>query len=224
MHGAGHLLVEQGRAGGAVDAGVGADPELAEEARAGVGGQRGLEVVLAARGAGRRHLAVLERELDVRDEHAARARGDREADRPVGRVLERAGEDLAARHVAPAVGVDPGAAVDARAAGRFPRPRCGSRAPRQPLDERLPGVATARARPRPGRGGRGTARARRTPRSRRRSCRPAGRAPASARACRTSACPAAPPGRLAGARRRGRSVAGSMPASARVLAGASIRR
>ena len=34
---------------------------------------------------------------------------------PFGRVLERAGEDLAAGHVAPAVGVDPGAAVDAQA-------------------------------------------------------------------------------------------------------------
>ena len=35
VHGAGDLLVEQRRAGGAVDAGVGPDPELAEEARAG---------------------------------------------------------------------------------------------------------------------------------------------------------------------------------------------
>ena len=42
VDGAGDLLVEQDRAGGAVDPGVGADAELAEEARAGVGVQRGV--------------------------------------------------------------------------------------------------------------------------------------------------------------------------------------
>ena len=51
------LLVEQGRAGGAVDPGVGADPELAEEARAGIGRERGLEIVVAPLGAGLDDLA-----------------------------------------------------------------------------------------------------------------------------------------------------------------------
>ena len=52
---------------GAVDPGVGADPELAEEARAGVGGERRLEVLLAALGASADHLAVRERQLDALD-------------------------------------------------------------------------------------------------------------------------------------------------------------
>src|SRR5205807_9398453 len=40
------LLVEQDRAGGAIDPGVGPDPELAEKPRAGVGEQRRLQVLI----------------------------------------------------------------------------------------------------------------------------------------------------------------------------------
>ena len=54
------------------------------------------------------------RSVDPLDRHAARARRDRVADRALRRVLQRAGEDLARGHVALAVGVDPGAAVDAQ--------------------------------------------------------------------------------------------------------------
>src|ERR1700684_1311256 len=52
-----HLLVEQDVAGGAIDARVGPDPELAEVAGAAVGGERLLEIVAAALGAGLDDLA-----------------------------------------------------------------------------------------------------------------------------------------------------------------------
>ena len=61
----------------------------------------------------------------------------------VGRVLERAGEHLAAGHVAPSVGVDPGAAVDAQAqvgpVGLDPDLACRARAGRPAR----PGVAVS---------------------------------------------------------------------------------
>ncbi len=72
MDGAADLLVEQDQPGGAIDPRVGADPKLAEEARAGVGGQHLLEVALAPLGAGLDDLAVPEGELDAGDLDAAR--------------------------------------------------------------------------------------------------------------------------------------------------------
>ena len=114
---------------------------------------------------------------------------------PVRRVLERAGEDLAARHVAPAVGVDPRAAVDAQAQVGARRPRCGSRVA---LESRSTSRCW-RALSSP-QAGSGSSRSRNSAPvdelrvARARSSRPAGRAPASARASRTSAAPAAPRG------------------------------
>ncbi len=98
-----------------------------------------------------------------------------------------------------------------------------SRDPVSRVDDALLARRTARARRRPGRAGRGTARASRTRRSRRRSSAPAARAPASATACRTSAAAAAPAAPAPAPARPGRRAPGSIPASACVLAGASIR-
>ena len=67
---------------GPVDARVGADPELAEEAGAVVGLERGLEVVARrARRVALDDLAVRERQLDAGDLDAARAEGHGEPDR-----------------------------------------------------------------------------------------------------------------------------------------------
>ena len=182
VDGAADLLVEQDRADRAVDPEVGADPELAEDAGAVVGVERRLQVGVAALGARGHHAALAELERHVLDHHAARRRRDREADPALGRVLVRAGEDLAGRHVALAVGVDPRAALDVRASGPCPAPRSGSRAPARAARSASPGSRAARPRPRPGRRGPGTARARRTPRSPPCPSPPAGRRPRSATA------------------------------------------
>ena len=58
--------------------------------RAGVGGERLAQVVLALVGARRDDPAGAELELDPLDRHAARARRDREADVALGGVLDRA--------------------------------------------------------------------------------------------------------------------------------------
>ena len=112
VDGAADLLVEEDRPDRPVDAEVRADAELAEPARALVGGERRPQVVLALARAGLHHAALAELELDPLDRHAARARGQREAGAALGGRLDRPGEDLAARHVALAVGVDPGAPGD----------------------------------------------------------------------------------------------------------------
>src|SRR5439155_15773641 len=113
VDGAADLLVEQDRPDGAVDPEVGADAELAQPARPRVGRQGLAQVVLAALGARLDDLAVAEDELHPRDVDAGGRGGDVEADAPVRAVLVRAGEDLAAGHVALPVGVDPRAALDA---------------------------------------------------------------------------------------------------------------
>ena len=113
---------------------------------------------------------------------------DVEAHDPVRARLVRAGEDLAAGHVALAVAVDPRAALDVqRQVGAVGLDADLARA-FQALDERRLERAQLAPRARPGRAGRGTARARRTPRSRRATCRPPARAPRSARPSSTSAC------------------------------------
>ena len=228
VDGAGHLLVEQDRAGRAVDA------RRWCRSRARRGSARRRRSRARRRGSPRRArrwplttFAVLERRARrPRPRTPSRARGDREADRAVGRVLERAGEHLAARHVAPAVGVDPGAAVDAQAQVGAVRldPDLARRA--QPLDQlrlavgqlapggdRVRTVEEQRAR-------------RRTPRSRRRSSRASW---ASAGVGHSVPHQRLPQPRLAGsARARGRharSRAGSIPGQRRACsAGASIRR
>src|SRR5207253_2663539 len=106
------LLVEQDHPRRPGDARVRADPELAEEPGAGVGLERLEQVGLAALGTGVDDLARLEAQLDAGDVDPRRAGRDGEAHGARGRVLVRAGEDLARREVAPAVGVDPGAALD----------------------------------------------------------------------------------------------------------------
>src|SRR3954454_288345 len=113
VDGAADLLVVEDRAGRARDAEGGADPDLAQEARAVVGGQRALQVLVADRRAARDDLAVAQLELHAVDVDPGRRRADGEAHAAVGALLVRAGEDLAAGHVAPAVGVDPRAAGDA---------------------------------------------------------------------------------------------------------------
>ena len=101
--------------------------------------------------------AVAELELDARDLDAARAGGHVEPDRALGRGLERPGEDLAGGHVAPAVGVDPGAAGDRqREVGALGLDPDLARA-REALDQAAPARRAARPRRRPGRRGRGTA-------------------------------------------------------------------
>ena len=107
------LLVEEDRAGRARDAEVRADADLAQEARAVVDGQRALQVVVADLGAGRHHLAVAQLELHAVDVDARGRRAHGEAHAAVRAALVRAGEDLAAGHVALAVGVDPRAPRDA---------------------------------------------------------------------------------------------------------------
>src|SRR3954452_18912766 len=113
VDGAADLLVEEDRAGRAVDAEVRPDPELAEVARAAVGLERTLEVLVARLGPRRDDLPVAELELDAVDVDARGRRAHGEADPPARARLVRAGEDLAARHVALAVRVDPRAAGDA---------------------------------------------------------------------------------------------------------------
>ena len=158
VDGAADLLVEQDRADRAVDPEVRPDPDLPEPRRAVVGGQRRLQVLLAAAGARGDDAALAELELDVGDLDAARARRHREAHAALGRRLDRAGEDLARGHVALAVGVDPGAALARqREVGPLGLDPDLAR-PRQPLDQpRLERRAAPPTR-RPDRRGRGTAR------------------------------------------------------------------
>src|ERR671920_1339357 len=101
------LLVEERRADRAVDAEVRADADLAEAAGALVGRQRALQIVLAALGGRRDDEPVAELQLDAGDVDPRRRGGDVEADAPVRARLVRPGEDLAAGHVALAVGVHP---------------------------------------------------------------------------------------------------------------------
>src|SRR5437763_13906199 len=114
MHSAGHLLVEQDRAGWPVDPKVGADTELAEVARSRIGGESRLQVAVAALGPGTHHLAVAELDLDVGHLDSAGTGWNVKADRAVGRALLRPGEDLSAWHVASAICVDTRPAVHAQ--------------------------------------------------------------------------------------------------------------
>ena len=195
VDGAADLLVEQDRPGRPVDAGVRADPDLAQQAGARVGVQRRQQVLLRRarrarppRGPSRNSSSIpatsTPRGLD----------GIVKRIRPSAESSTRAGEDLARRHVALAVGVDPGAAGDAE-------PQVGALGldaqlarPAQPLDQARPGARAARPRRPPGRRGPGTSRGGRSRRTRPCPCRPAGRRRESARASRTSAAASRPRG------------------------------
>src|SRR5918997_6100504 len=148
VHGAADLLVEQDRPDRAVDAAVRADADLAEAAGAGVRVERGQQVVVTALGARADHHPAAELELDAGHLHAARARGDREADPALGGVLVRPGEDLARRHVPAAVGVDPRAAADAHPQVRALRLDAQLVGLLEPLDQ--PGLQRAQLGPRRG--------------------------------------------------------------------------
>jgi hypothetical protein len=111
---AGHLLVEEDVAEVARDALVAAEPELAEAARARVGVERGVQVVLALVRRRLDHLAAAQDEPHAGD----LPRRQVEQDLALRGVLDRAEEDLAARDVHVAV-------VDrARAAGEAQREVC----------------------------------------------------------------------------------------------------
>jgi hypothetical protein len=103
VHCPGHLLVEQDRPGGPVDADVGAYPQLSEIPGAGVSLDRRLQVVVAALCLGPDDATALEPQRHVGDLHAAGARGHGEVDGALGGILDRPGEDLAAGHVVLAV-------------------------------------------------------------------------------------------------------------------------
>ena len=128
----------------AVDAEVRADADLAEPPRALVGGRAPrCRYSSPALGARVDDLAVAELELDARDVDAGRrADGTVKRIAALALVLVRAGEDLARGHVALAVGVDPGAALRRCSVRSVPSASMrSSRAPREPLDQRVLEVA-----------------------------------------------------------------------------------
>ena len=107
MDGAVHLLVEERVLHVAGDAGVAPDPELAEAARAFVDVERLDQVVLVRLGRGVDDHAAREREADTGDLAAPVDRREvAERDLTLGRVLDRAAEELASGQVG-AQRVDP---------------------------------------------------------------------------------------------------------------------
>ena len=106
MDGAADLLVEQHLAGPGLDAEVEPDAELAEATRpSSIASTRSSNLhILVARGA--HDLAVPELEPDAADPAVGVHGGQLEEDRAVRAVLDRSGEDLAVRHVHPAVARD----------------------------------------------------------------------------------------------------------------------
>src|SRR3954454_13812467 len=119
VHRAADLLVEQDLLGASGDAVVGADPELAQPAGALVGVEHLVQELLALLGRRLHHLAALEAEANAGDLAAAVGGGERERHLALDRVLDRAGEELAVRHVVLADAGDPGplghAELDVRA-------------------------------------------------------------------------------------------------------------
>ena len=106
MHRAVDLLVEEDVAHVPRDARIAADPELAEPAGTVVAGEHLEQIGLVGVCGGVHHLSVLEAKTNARDLAARVQRGElREADRPLGRVLHRAAEELATGDVR-AAGVD----------------------------------------------------------------------------------------------------------------------
>src|SRR5262249_14390921 len=93
-----------------VDPGVQAEAELAEPAGARVEVEHREQIRLPLVGAGRDDATAVEFEGDADQLAAASADGETATEPPPGGRFDRAGEDLARRHVAASVGVDPGAA------------------------------------------------------------------------------------------------------------------
>src|SRR5258708_252995 len=108
MHRPADLLIVQDAAGEAVDAVVQADAKLAQGAGAGIKVEHGEEVILPFVGTSRDDPAGLEFEGNADDLAAVAADREPAAEPAPGRVLDRAGEDLAGGHVPAPVGVDPG--------------------------------------------------------------------------------------------------------------------
>ena len=113
MDGAADLLVEQHVPGAAVDAEVGADPELAEPARALIRVEQAHQVVLATLGACVDHLPRVEPQAGTHHLASAHHRRKVERDLTLDGVLDRGGEELAVRHVVLTVGGDELAPGDA---------------------------------------------------------------------------------------------------------------
>ena len=101
------LLVEEDVAREAVDLVVEPERQLAEDGRAGVHLEQRAEEVDAAGGLGRDHAPAFEAKPDVGDLAAFEDPGKAEADLAPCLGLDRAGEDLAVRHVRVAVGLLP---------------------------------------------------------------------------------------------------------------------
>ena len=157
VDGAADLLVEEDLAGAVGDAEVGADAELAEAAGALVGVEHLDQEVLAALGGRVDDLAALEAEADAGDLAAGVGRRQVEGDLALGRVLDRAGEELAVGHVVLAVGGLEVAAGDVQlqvGAGPLDVDLLAAldplgepdRSPRRPAPRRRPGRAGRRGR------------------------------------------------------------------------------
>src|SRR5215210_22489 len=99
------LLVEEDVRARAGDAVVGPDTELAKVAGPGVGVEQARQVLLTLLRARLDDLPLLESQPRARDLMPRNRGRHAEIDRTVGRVFDRSGKDLAARHVPPARGV-----------------------------------------------------------------------------------------------------------------------
>jgi hypothetical protein len=96
---AAELLVEEDVLRRPAYAVVGPDPELSEISCPLVGVEHGAEELLPLLGARLHNPPPLEAEPHPHNLASCDGYGDAEVDLPVGRVLDGAGEDLAARHV-----------------------------------------------------------------------------------------------------------------------------
>src|SRR5690606_32140770 len=107
VHGAADLLVKEHVPAEPLDPVVRADSYLAKVRSAVVGREERLQQVLASGCARLDDLSVLKGEANILDLFPGVNSGEAEADRAVGRILHRSGEDLSVGEVALAVGADP---------------------------------------------------------------------------------------------------------------------
>src|SRR3954453_13179258 len=133
MDGPADLLVEQDLPGPRGDAVVRADAELAEAAGPVVGIEHLDQEVLALLGGGVDDLAALEAKPNSGDLAPGVARRQVEGDLALGRVLDRAREELAVRHVVLALGRNEGPALDAQPQVRAVPGDMHLRAPLNPI-------------------------------------------------------------------------------------------
>src|SRR6266702_4548986 len=104
MKRAADLLVEQDVAGEAVDLVVQPERDLAEDARPLVHSEQRLQVVVGRLRLRSDDATSLETQTDVFDRAPVEDRAEREPDLALRLRLDRAREDLAVRHVQPAIG------------------------------------------------------------------------------------------------------------------------